>query len=303
MFTVTGAAGFLGRAVVEGLVASGERVIAVDRRTYEPLPGERVLTSDLLDGNPRVTDALRTASAVVHLAGCPGVRDQAPDVAARRWRDNVMATGRVLQAVPPDVPVVVASSSSVYGGSMGGRPCAEDDALAPRGGYAMSKMGVEQLCAERIAAGARVTAARPFTVVGEGQRADMALSRWLVASAAGRPVPVYGSVDRRRDLTDVRQAAAALIALARLGEPGPVNIGTGRSHSLGEMLDAVAETLGIRPEVALCPAPSDDVAQTLADTGRLRSLIGWVPSIDLATVVRRQAVAAGLLSAHVAVPA
>jgi len=291
---VTGAAGFIGRAVVGRLVRDGVRVVAVDRRPV-PVPavgvrsGVRVLTADLLDRDGEVTDALRDADAVVHLAGCPGVRDGGTGVARRRARDNVEAAARVLDTVPDRVPLVVASSSSVYGGARGGRPSVEGDPLAPRGGYARSKVAVEALCAEHLAAGARVTVARPFTVAGEGQRPDMALSRWLAATRGGRPVHVFGSTQRRRDLTDVRQVATVLVALARLGEPGPVNIGTGASHSLAELLDAVSAALGVRPRVEVLPAADEEVVETLADTRRLRSLLGWVPSTDLGAVVRRQA--------------
>jgi len=286
---VTGAAGFVGQRVVRHLVRDGGTVVAVDRRRSSAAHGVWVLTADLLDADDVVTGALRGADAVIHLAGCPGVRDDRAHIDLCRARDNVDATARVLAAVPPHVPLVVASSSSVYGGCRDLRPSVETDALHPLGGYARSKVAVEQLCAERVAAGAAVTVARPFTVAGEGQRPDMALSRWIAATRAGLPVHVFGSTERRRDVTDVRQVAAALVALARLGAPGPVNIGTGVGHSLAELLDAVERTLGSRPRVEMLPAKREEVAATLADTSRLRSLIGWAPRTDLHALVRRQA--------------
>lgn len=289
---VTGGAGFVGRAVVRRLRASGADVVSVDRRpgTAGGSPaGVRVLTADLLDSRDDVSAALRTAGAVVHLAGCPGVRDEGPDVERRRARDNVDATARVLAAVPAHVPLVVASSSSVYGGARDGRGSREGDALRPRGGYARSKAEVEALCAESVATGARVTVARPFTVAGEGQRPDMALSRWLAAARAGRPLLVFGSLQRRRDVTDVAQVARALVELARHGRPGPVNIGTGTGHTLAELVDAVGSAVGTRPAVEVLPASAEEVPETLADTERLRSLLGWVPCTDLPGLVRRQA--------------
>ena len=286
---VTGAAGFVGRAVLRHLVRAGEQVVAVDRRPSLAAAGVRVVTADLLDAGGDVTGALRCADAVIHLAGCPGVRDDRPDVERHRARDNVDATARVLETVPPAVPLVVASSSSVYGGSRDGRPSREDDPLRPTGGYARSKVRVEQLCAARVADGALVTTARPFTVAGEGQRPDMALARWIAATRSGVPVQVFGSTARRRDVTDVRQVAAALVGLARSGEPGPVNVGTGVGHTLGDLLDAVEAALGRRPVVELVPAAAEEVTATLADTARLRSLLGWVPATDLRALVRRQA--------------
>lgn len=278
---VTGSAGFIGRILTQTLLDTGHQVIGIDRRPQEAMPGLTVLTADLLDGDDLVTAAFEAADAVYHLAGCPGVRDQSPGVAWRRHRDNVLAGARVLSAVPRGVPLVVASSSSVYGGAHHGRPSHEGDPLAPIGGYAQSKAALERLCARRP-----VTVVRPFTVAGEGQRPDMALALWLEAARHGRPLRVLGSLERTRDVTDVRQAARALIDLT--GVPGVVNVGTGRGHTLRAMADAVAEVTGREVRFAIEPAPPVEPGDSLADTRRLRALIGWVPETDLLDVVRRQ---------------
>ncbi|NUR92318.1 MAG: NAD(P)-dependent oxidoreductase, partial [Nonomuraea sp.] len=221
------------------------------------------------------------ADVVYHLAGCPGVRRQGPAVEARRHRDNVEATARVLALTPAGVPLVITSSSSVYGGADAGRPSRESDPPRPIGGYARSKVAMEGLCAGR-----RVTVARPFTVAGERQRPDMALATWLAAAREGRPLRVLGSLDRTRDVTDVRQVARALIDLT--GHPGVVNVGTGRGITLRALAEAVAEATGTSPELEIVPASPVEPGDSLADTGRLRALIGWVPETDLATLVRRQ---------------
>jgi nucleoside-diphosphate-sugar epimerase len=202
----------------------------------------------------------------------------------------VAATARVLAAVPPHVPVVVASSSSVYGGS-GGRSSHESDALAPRGGYARSKVAVERLCAYRAAAGGRVTVVRPFTVVGEGQRPDMAVSRWLDAAQRGVPLTVYGSLERTRDLTDVRDVARVLATLVEPGRApsGFLNLGTGRPHTLAEVVAAVAEAAGAVVRTEVVPASAVEPSDTWADTRRLLEVVGFVPRTDLRDAVARQA--------------
>ena len=93
---VTGAAGFLGRALVAALAADGTAVVAVDRRRPPAGPGVTALTADLLAGDEAVGTALRAAEAVFHLAGRPGVRDSGPAADAARARDNVLATYAVL---------------------------------------------------------------------------------------------------------------------------------------------------------------------------------------------------------------
>ncbi|MGH8823271.1 MAG: NAD-dependent epimerase/dehydratase family protein [Jiangellaceae bacterium] len=283
---VTGAAGFVGSAVVSHLLERGDRVLAIDRLPVTR-PGVGSVQADLCDGGPAVLAALGTADAVIHLAGCPGVRDHSSGVERRRQRDNVDATRALLAATPVDVPVVVASSSSVYGGARHGRASREDDPCRPVGGYAASKLRAERLCAGRLEIGAPFAVARPFTVVGEGQRSDMALSRWIAAARQGRPLRVLGSLDRTRDFTDVREVARALVALA--GAAGVVNIGCGTPRSLRDAIDAVGTVLGTQPVVEVAPAAPEEVPDTWADPSRLAELTGIVPTTDLVDAVARVA--------------
>jgi nucleoside-diphosphate-sugar epimerase len=284
---VTGAAGFIGRVLTRSLVESGHRVVAVDRRPLPPTPGVTVLTADLLDADPLVEVALREAEAVLHLAASSGVRDTSPDVDRRRQRDNVEAAARVCALVPADVPLLVTSSSSVYGGARFGRASHESDPLHPCGGYARSKAGTEAVCARRAAQGGHVLVVRPFTVVGEGQRADMALSRWAAAARAGDPLRVFGSLERTRDLTCVRETARGLTALAHCGATGVVNLGSGSPRTLRETVQALASALAEDLDVRVEPAAPYEVADTWADPGRFAALAGFRPHTDLHDVVRR----------------
>lgn len=284
---VTGGAGFIGRVLVADLAGRGP-VISIDRAPVAPSDGVTVITADLLDGSPQVRSALADAEVVYHLAGCPDVRDPRPDADERRRRDNVRATAAVLNVVPPEVPLVVTSSSSVYGGTPAGRGCRETDRLDPRGGYAASKLAAERLCGQRLQAGGLVCVTRPFTVAGEGQRPGMAVSRWIAAVRAGRPLPLYGGPGRSRDITDVRDAARALADLGTAGARGLVNIGTGVGHTIEVIATAVCRTLGVAPRFVVEAGHPAEVEHTLADTTRLRELIGWVPHTNLDELVARQ---------------
>jgi nucleoside-diphosphate-sugar epimerase len=297
---VTGAAGFIGRHLVDALVAAGTDVVGIDRRPQAPRPGLRPMRADLTHAEPAVVAALAGAEAVFHLAARPGVRESGPDVERARHRDNVESTAVVAAHVPLGVPLVVTSSSSVYGGSAG-VPCHEDDALRPAGGYARSKVAAEAICVERLRRGGLVAVARPFTVVGEGQRPDMALSRWIAAVSSGAPVTVYGGLYRRRDVTDVADVVRGLLVMAERRVCGPVNLGTGVGHSLGELLEHVLAALGAtRAVVEHVPVPQGDVDATLAHTARCAEVLGFVPRTNLAYVVARQVAASDVC---VAVPA
>jgi nucleoside-diphosphate-sugar epimerase len=284
---VTGGAGFIGRTLVNELARCGP-VIAIDRRPMPQADEVTAITADLLDHQPRVRAALASAEAVYHLAGCPDVRDPRPDAEELRYRDNVLATSAVLSAVPRDTPLVVTSSSSVYGGTTAGQPCTETDRPRPQGGYARSKLMVERLCEGRLQAGGMVCVARPFTVAGEGQRSGMAVSSWIAAVHAGKPLPLYGSPRRSRDITDVRDAARALAGLGAAGARGLVNIGTGVGHTIERIATAVCGVLGAPPRFVVEPGHPAEVEHTLAETTRLRELIGWVPHTDLDALIARQ---------------
>lgn len=294
---VTGAAGFIGQHVVASLRARGDHVTGIDRRPIAP--GPTAILDELSSPSAVTVAALRSADAVIHLAGQPGVRDRDRRIEARRHRDNVLAGARVLSATPEDTPLVVVSSSSVYGGvDPGGpvRPSREDDPLRPRGGYARSKVQLERLCADRAARGGHIAVARPFTVAGERQRPDMAIARWIAALRAGRDVVILGAPDRRRDITDVRDVSRALVTMVDRRVTGTVNLGTGTTHRLDDIAATIADVLAVAPpRLVVHPADGAEVAVTCADTTRCSELLGFTPCTDLHVLVARQTAAATLL--------
>ncbi|WP_336922944.1 NAD-dependent epimerase/dehydratase family protein [Aquipuribacter sp. SD81] len=309
---VTGSSGFIGSRLVARALRRGDHVVALDRR---PAPAEVLaaaagapgvlvpLAVDLADVADPVTAALPDvcggADAVVHCAARSGVRARAGAdlvaLEAARARDILGTAQAVLAATAPDVPIVVMSSSAVYGGCLdaAGRraPSRETDQVRPLGSYAGWKVRVEQACARRAAAGGAVVVARPFTVVGEGQRPDMAVAAWLAAARAGRPLRVLGGLERTRDLTDVDVVVAGLLAALDRGAPGVVNLGSGRPRRLAEVVEAVAGAAATAgwdaPRVVVERAAPEEVPASWAATGRLRAL-GVDPTTDLEAVVARQ---------------
>ena len=292
---VTGAAGFIGRHLVAALAARGQTVVGIDRREAMPWDAAVQIVADLAEqGDGVVDDVLRTADAVFHLAAFPGVRDTGKRADERRQRDNVDATRRVTDAVPLATPLVVTSSSSVYGGSTGA-PCTETDMLRPRGRYAESKVEAERACARRVSRGGLVAVARPFTVAGEGQRPDMAIARWIEATRRGRPLAVYGGLARQRDITDVRHVVEGLIRMAEGNVRSTVNLGTGSAVTLQQIISAVEAAVGVPATTEIVPAADVEPAATLADTTRCEQLLGFVPTTDITDLVARQAATAPTL--------
>lgn len=291
---VTGSAGFIGSHLVEALDHAGAGVVGLDRLAPAPGAAGTHLQVELTDRSTRslVSKTLAGADVVFHLAGRGGVREGGPSVDAARRRDNPVAAATVVSLTPPDCRLIVSSSSSVYGGAriVGAHvvPSREGDPLEPRGGYARSKVLVEQLCRSRRDRGGDLTVVRPFTVTGPGQRPDMAVSRWLHAARAGLPLQVLGSMERRRDVTDVRDVARVLVELAGHCGPDVVNVGTGQSVTLADLLEAVLEAVGRPAPIEILPADSMDPPATCADTTVLGATLGWVPVTHVGALVAAQ---------------
>jgi nucleoside-diphosphate-sugar epimerase len=291
---VTGAAGFIGSRLAHRLSAGGADVIGIDRLPAVPegVRPFRHLVADLGAPSPEAVEALSRADRVWHLAARPGVRDTAADIERRRFLDNVCVTHIVCDLVPDDVPLVFTSSSSVYGGALHGgivAASAETDELRPAGGYARSKMRAERAVLRRMRRGGKACIARPFTVIGSPQRPDMALARWTRAALNGSPLRVFGSLQRARDFTDLDGAVEALVRLSEVGMGHTVNVGTGFSHTLEELVRIILDVSDSNSDVLITDASDVEVPVTLADTTLLESLTGMRPVTDLRAVAERQA--------------
>jgi UDP-glucuronate 4-epimerase len=127
--------------------------------------------------------------------------------------------------------------------------------------------------------GLRFLALRFFSVWGPGQRPGLALEAFRRRIEAGQPVIINGDGTQRRDLTHVADVAWAVELALRWPGPGAVvlNVGTGRNHSVMDMLEATRNAA--TPEVEhQAPHPAD-VPETLASITAVGAQLGWQPRI------------------------
>ncbi|MFG2848888.1 NAD-dependent epimerase/dehydratase family protein [Kitasatospora sp. NPDC048296] len=301
---VTGASGFIGSHLIDALLAAGVTVIGVDRRDPGVDPEAAANLAAAL-GDPGFTFVaadLRTcplvalflhADAVFHFAGLPGVRGSWGERFAEYTACNVFATERVLAACE-DVRVprlVFASSSSVYGTTVGGA-AGEQCTPRPESPYAVSKLAGEQLClahAGKASSTVTAVALRLFTVYGPRQRPDMLIGRALAAALGGPTLKLYGGGNQRRDFTYVGDVVQAAVAAATAEVDSTVlNIGAGESTSVLGVLAAVEELTGHAVPVDRLPTQAGDVDATLADRSLAGELLGWKPRTALLQGIARQ---------------
>jgi UDP-glucuronate 4-epimerase len=308
---VTGAAGFIGSHLVDHLLARGDDVIGVDNFDpyYSPAEKRRnlegalasgrfeLIEQDIADGAALVR-ALRGRGfdAIVHLAAKVGVRPSVVEP-VQYARTNVLGT-QVLLDLARDRGVgsfICASSSSVYGNGAS-LPFAEaEETLHPASPYAATKRAGELLCqAHQQLHGGRFACLRFFTVYGPRQRPDLAIRKFLSLILARRPIPVFGDGLSERDYTWVGDTVAGIVAALDHATRVPsgfeiINLGTGRSTSLGRLIQIIGETVGIEPIVAAEPAQPGDLVRTQADTTRARRVLKWVAGTTLEQGIARYA--------------
>ena len=180
---VTGGSGFVGRYVLDVLLAEGCEVSALTRRPRERRPGLEWIVGEL-DTPETYGRALRGADAVIHLAAL---------IAARRVRDfdrsNVQGTRTLLRACAAGRArprrVVVVSSIAAAGPKHDGSLLTEGDACRPRSAYGASKLAGERE-ALALADQVPVTVLRPSYVYGPGD-ARGAEHLHTLLQHAGRP--------------------------------------------------------------------------------------------------------------------
>lgn len=284
---VTGSTGFVGRWMVDELVAAG----------HVPAggPGDRVEIIDA-DAVTSLVDRLRP-DGVIHLAGMSYGPDATrhPDAAVRVNTGGTEVLLHALAALRLPGPVVVVGSSDVYGApDPRDLPLTETAPVRPTSAYGRSKLGQEEAALAAARAGTvAVAVTRSFNHTGPGQRAEFvapALARRVLAArdASQREIPV-GNLDVRRDFGDVRDVVRAyrlvLEGLADGSIPSGtvVNVATGTSVSIREMLRTIADLVGVEVEPRTDPAlvRAGDPPEIVGDASRLKALTGWQPTIQM----------------------
>lgn len=270
---VTGASGYVGRAVAGQLALSGHEVVP--------------FTGDVRDA-PAAEAAARGVDAVVHLAARVRVRESF-ERPLEHYDVNVGGTLNLLRGRPP--VFLLASTAGVYG-APGVDVVPEDAPRAPTSPYAASKAAAE----DAVAWGARAGAVlRLFNVAGGGDRDDTRIVTRACGVASGRlpSLEVFGDGSAVRDFVHVRDVARAFaLVLERCREGHAVyNVGA-TPASVADVLDAVERVSGRPLAVERRPAHPGEVRVLRADTGRLRAL-GWRPvESGLDDLVRDQWVSA-----------
>lgn len=288
-YLVTGGAGFIGSHLVEQLLENGHQVVVVDDESADC--NEEFFWNDRAENHKvDITDYESLAplfegvKGVFHFAAEARIQP-AIENPSRAASVNVLGTCNVLQAARTHgvERVIYSGTSSAYG-LKNTPPLREDmpnDCLNP---YSVTKVAGEELCKMYTRLfGLNTVILRYFNVYGErqplkGQYAPV-VGIFQRQVANGEAMTVVGDGEQRRDFTYVKDVANANF-LAMTSENSEIfgetfNVGTGTNMSVLELAELIGN------EVVHIPERLGEARATLADIGKIRSMLGWEPTISI----------------------
>jgi UDP-glucose 4-epimerase len=288
---VTGGAGFIGSHSVEALLALGAHVTVLDNLSSgkrDNVPADervRWLEADIRDPIS-VRAAVRNASHVLHLAAQVSVRASLQDP-PQSASHNIAGFLNVLEAARDrgGVRIVYASSAAVYGVPQA-LPLDEQAPCRPTSPYGLEKYVDDQYAQlYRHLYELDVLGLRYFNVYGPRQ--DPAspyagvISRFAQRLRANVALNVFGDGAQTRDFVYVADVARANVAALQSDAHGVINVGTGTSTSLLQLIEILGRCAGRDPQVLFEPPVPGDIRDSAMRPHRMRAVLGFVPSTAL----------------------
>lgn len=300
---VTGAAGFIGMHCALALKNRGDEVIGVDNFNayYDPRI-KRQRERKLSEAGIEITEGDITNFAlldrivqwdgithILHLAAQAGVRYSLDNPHAY-LKANIDGFLSVLEIVRkrPHIPLVYASSSSVYGTNTKLPFAIGDQTDSPANLYGATKKANEVMAySYHSLFGIHATGLRFFTVYGPWGRPDMAY--WLFAKAIrhNQPISLFNEGKMQRDFTYIDDVVAGtLAALDQAAGYRLYNLGNNRSEELGTLVQLLEKQLG-PAQKKLLPMQAGDIPSTFADISESQKDLGFAPTTSLETGIQR----------------
>lgn len=313
---VTGGAGFIGSAVVRLAVARGHEVINLDAMTYAAneanvagVAGSNLYTFAEADirNRPRLDQILDEyrPDAIMHLAAESHV-DRSIDGPADFIETNVTGTFNLLEAAraywtkmgrPADFRFHHISTDEVFGSLGDTGKFTEDTPYAPNSPYSASKAASDHLVrAWHETYGLPVVMTNCSNNYGPYHFPEKLIPVVILNALAGKPIPVYGAGLNVRDWLYVEDHADALLTVLEKGR-------IGRSYNIGgeneaRNIDLVRMICALLDEMHPGGAPHDRLitfvtdrpghdARYAIDPTRIRTELGWRPSVTLEEGLRR----------------
>ncbi|MBL4606782.1 MAG: GDP-mannose 4,6-dehydratase [Pseudomonadales bacterium] len=272
---ISGLHGFTGHYVKSALEKVGHDVVG--------------LSSNITDYNALSSEVAQVKpEAVIHLAAVAFVGH---GTANAFYEVNLIGTRNLLEALAINAPnvqsVLLASSANVYGNRSEGA-LSECATPYPANDYAVSKLAMEnmaQLWMEKLP----VFIVRPFNYTGIGQDIEFLIPKIVSHFLEKKPLIELGNLDVWREFNDVRFVAESYQQLLELNPRREIiNICTGKTHSLREVIGLCQDITGHNIEISVNPdfVRANEVRVLKGDNTKLKSLVGDIPTFSLEKTLR-----------------
>jgi len=295
---VTGAAGFIGFHAVQRLHQLGYQIIALDNFNdyYDPslkqarayqlkILGISVIKGDITDFAllEKITSENRI-DTILHLAAQAGVRYSLKNPHTY-ISTNIQGFLNILEIcrLNPKVPLIYASSSSVYGRNET-IPFHEHHQTD----HQASLYGVTKKSNELMATtyhhlfGIPVTGLRFFTVYGPWGRPDMAYYSFAKAITENQTIDIYNYGKMSRDFTYIDDIIDGIIAAIQLKSTHEIfNLGNNQPEELGTLIQYLEESLSKKAQLQYVSMQPGDVESTYADISLSQQKLGFQPKVSL----------------------
>ena len=296
---VTGASGFIGSHLVDGLLSAGYRVKALGRHlpgliapSAQTHPNLSLVSASLAD-RLALQQALEGSELVFHLASgsLPQSSNRDPHADVQL---NLLGTLNLLEAARLTGVkrlVMVSSGGTVYGIPQA-VPIPETHPTDPICSYGITKLAMEKYVAlYRQLHGLEGVVLRVANPFGPRQRLDAAqgvVPVFLGKALRHEPLQIWGDGSTVRDFLDVADVVAALLAVVRYkGAESLFNVGSGQGLSLNQLIALLEQQLNRSLDVQYLPSRGCDVPTNVLCIDRAKEALNWAPKIPVADGLRR----------------
>ncbi len=299
---VTGGAGFIGSHCVDALLRRGDKVICVDNFNdfYDPKIKLENIAPHMDNANfalhkvdiadtKAINEIIRKSKPdkILHLAARAGVQPSLENP-IEYVKSNVLGTANILEAARKSgvKNVVLASSSSVYGGNKKVPFSEEDRVDHPYSPYAATKKSCEVIADNyNHIAGMNIVALRYFTVYGPRNRPEMAIYKFAESIDKGKEITLYGKGSEvKRDWTHVTDIVNGTIKALDKVEKFSfeiINLGNSKPIALNYLVWLLEREIGKKAKIRRAGLPKGDVPITYADIRKAGKILAWKPKIPI----------------------